>query len=236
MSLAPFLALAAPAEIIGTFVGFGATTILVPAASLFLPIKEAIVLAGLFHMFGTLWRTLYFKSGIDWKMVGFFGIPSLISASIGSYLLSVSPAHWIAKILGVFLIIFALASLFGKLPKFPQNKALTIIEGSSVGFLAGLIGTAGALRGAFLSAWNIKKELYLGTGAAIGLGADITKVIVYQQTGLLNVNFSTVLLFAAVALLGTTIGRFLVGKTPQEIFRKIVLGALLLAGIRFLLQ
>ncbi|MBI2405701.1 sulfite exporter TauE/SafE family protein [Candidatus Microgenomates bacterium] len=235
-TLALFLILAIPAEIVGTFVGFGATTLLVPAASLFLPIKDAIVLAALFHMFGTLWRALYFRGGIDWKIVTFFGIPSLILAGIGSYLLSISPAQWIARILGIFLILWAGAALSGRQFTLPTNRLFTAIEGALVGFLAGLIGTAGALRGAFLSSWNMHKDFYLGTGAAIGLGADVIKVVVYNQTGLLNFNLTIVFVFAVVALVGTTVGKVLVGKTGQETFRKIVLVALILAGLRFLVQ
>ena len=101
--------------------------------------------------------------------------------------------------------------------------------------MAGLIGTAGALRGAFLTAWKLPKKVYLGTAAIMGLGADIVRVIIYRQTGLLQLTLPLFLTLAIVALIGTYLGRILAQKTQSQIFNRIVFIALLLAGIRLLL-
>lgn len=230
-----FLAIAFGAEVVGTITGFGTTTILVPASSLFLPLRQAIVLAGVFHLFGTFWRTLFFARGIHWKVVLLFGIPELAFSALGASLLVKTDLGLLSKLLGMVLVFYALYSLSKHRMVLPHNTLLLSGGGSVVGFLAGLLGTAGALRGAFLNAWNLPKEVYLGTGAAMGLGADLTRVVVYHQTGLLNINPQTTALLAIVALAGTFLGSKIAKATPQAAFTKIVLAGLLLAGLRFIL-
>lgn len=234
MSLFLFLFAALVAEIIGTFTGFGTTTILVPASSFFIPLKEAIVLVGLFHFFGTFWRALFFFRGIDWKITLLFGIPALIFAGVGASLLATVDVRLLTRILGVLLILYAAYSLTKHKITLPRHPALLAGGGTLVGFLAGLVGTAGAIRGAFLSSWEIKKDKYLGTGAAMGLGADLARVAVYQQTGLLELNIALTVPLAATALIGTFLGYRMVKVTRQQTFAKIVFIALILAGIRFL--
>lgn len=229
-----FLLAALVAEIIGTFTGFGTSTILVPASSFFIPLKEAIVLVGLFHMFGTFWRTLFFARGIDWKITLTFGIPALVFAGVGASLLAAVEVTILAKLLGILLIIYATYSLTQHKITLPAHPLLLAGGGTLVGFLAGLVGTAGAIRGAFLSSWNIKKDIYLGTGAAMGLGADIARVAVYQQTGLLQFDAALTVALAVTALVATFLGYRIVKVTKQETFAKIIFVALILAGIRFL--
>ncbi|HEX6977294.1 MAG TPA: sulfite exporter TauE/SafE family protein [Patescibacteria group bacterium] len=223
------------AECVGTIAGFGASTILVPLTSLFIPIKETIVLVGVFHMFGTLARTVAFRGGINWRIALLFGVPSLIFSIIGAYFLSYISGEALQKILGVALIVYAINSLLKNGIKLPKKDWVLVFGGTTVGFLAGLIGTAGALRGAFLTAQKLKKEVYLGTGAIVGVGADVARVIVYKNTGLINYSSQTMVLLLVTAVFGTIIGSFVVSRFKEGVFMKFVMVALLIAGVRILL-
>lgn len=231
-----FLTAAFFAESVGTITGFGATTILVPLSALFIPVKEAIVIVSLFHFFGTFWRTIAFRRGINWPVALTFGIPSLVFSAIGALFLVRAPVDFISKVLGILLIVYALYSLAKQKLTLPRSPTILAAGGSIVGFLAGLVGTAGALRGAFLTSWNLQKNIYLGTGALMGLGADFVRVFVYRQSGILNVSPATAILLATVALAGTLFGRKIVKVTKQETFAKIVFAALILAGLRFIVS
>ena len=224
------------AETIGTFTGFGATTILLPIAALLFPLREAIVYVGLFHFFGTAFRTLFFARGINWKIALLFGVPSLVFSSIGALLLSVISPSIVSKILGISLIVYSVNSLFFRRLKLPATPAVLVSGGATTGFLAGLVGTAGALRGAFLTSWNLSKAAYLGTGAVMGLGADAARAYVYWRTNLIHTTPAFILGLLIIALLGTTLGRKFVQKTPSQLFSRIILIALLLAGLRFLIS
>lgn len=244
MEFYSFLVIAFLAEIVGTFTGFGTTTILVPLASFFISLPEAIVLAGLFHLFGTLFRTIFFIKGINLKITVVFGVPALITSFIGASFLPIIDVKLLSKLLGVALILYASYSLlrskkftsFERQVRLPKNPLILAGGGSLVGFLAGLLGTAGALRGAFLTSWGLSKDVYLGTGAAMGLGADFSRVLSYYQTGLLKSDFNLVITLAVVALVGTFLGYKAVKFIQQKLFQKIILVALILVGIKFLIS
>lgn len=239
-----FLIFAFFAEIVGTFTGFGTTTILVPLASFFMSLPEAIVLAGLFHLFGTIFRSAFFIKGINLKITLIFGVPALIFSYLGASFLPIIDVKLLSKLLGIALILYASYSLlsetrtrsFEHQVRLPKNPLILAGGGSLVGFLAGLIGTAGALRGAFLTSWGLSKSVYLGTGAAMGLGADLTRVLSYYQSGLLKSDFNLPVTLAIVALVGTFLGYKAVKFIQQKLFQKIILIALILAGVKFLIS
>lgn len=229
-----FLGSAVVAEIIGTFAGFGAVTILLPIATFILPIKEAVVLVSVFHLMGTTFRTILFARKINLKISVLFGVPSLIFSAIGASLLTTLDPIILTKTIGAVLIIYAVYSLLRERVALPKSNFALVAGGSTVGFLAGLIGTAGAMRGAFLTSWNLAPSVYLGTGALMGLGADIARVAVYFKNGLINANSQTLLVLGVTALSGTLIGKLLVTKTKPKIFAKIIFVALVAAGLRLL--
>lgn len=230
-----FLISAFFAEAVGTFTGFGATTILLPIATFLMPLKEAIVLVGVFHFFGTAFRTLFFARKINLKIAILFGVPSLIFSYIGATLLSQVDPVLLTKVVGGLLIIYAVYNLFKEKIRFPKSSTLLVSGGAVIGFIAGLIGTAGAMRGAFLTSWGLSPEVYLGTGALMGLGADATRVLAYYNEGLTGfINLQTILILILIAFGGSLLGRTIVGKTKKNVFSKIIFIALTLAGLRLL--
>lgn len=223
---------AVAAEAIGTFTGFGAVTILLPIATFFMPIKEAVVFVSIFHLFGTTFRTMFFARKINVKIALLFGIPSLLASIVGASLLSYISADLLTKIVGALIVVYASYSLLKEKIVLPKNNFVLVIGGGIVGFAAGLVGTAGAMRGAILTAWSLAPEVYLGTGAIVGLGADAARVVVYFKDGLIRYDATTILTLLIVALAGTIVGKFLVTKTKEKSFAKIVFIALILAGVR----
>ena len=51
------------------------------------------------------------------------------------------------------------------------------------GFMAGIFGMGGAIRSLFLSAFNLPKEVYIVTGAAIAIFIDISRLGTYLLRG-----------------------------------------------------
>jgi uncharacterized protein len=52
--------------------------------------------------------------------------------------------------------------------------------------MAGLIGTGGALRAAFLTVLKMEKEKYIATAAVVALGTDATRIPYYISSGFLT--------------------------------------------------
>ncbi|HEX9822670.1 MAG TPA: sulfite exporter TauE/SafE family protein [Methylomirabilota bacterium] len=152
----------------------------------------------------------------------------------GALLVGRTSPDLLEMILGVFLVAYTLLSWSGRFSL--SRSTLTAVVGGAVsGFLAGLIGTGGALRGAFLNAFGLPKERYIATAAAIALAVDVTRLPVYLEQGLLAPRFYPLLpLIFAVALLGSFIGKQVVGRISQPVFRRVVLGAIGLIGLKFI--
>ena len=93
----------------------------------------------------------------------------------------------------------------------------SVIRESLSGFFAGLIGTGGVLRVAFLSSFNIDKSVYIATIAAISLAVDFTRIQVYLLSGYLTSDFyNLVPLLFLTAISGSFIGKQVVNKIPSN--------------------
>ena len=222
------------AEIIGTIAGFGSSTVFLPLALLFFDFKTALVLVALFHIFGNISRMSFFKSGLDKQILIIFGIPSVLLTLIGALLVVYLPQDILKGILGVFLISYSIISLWKEDLKVRPSLFNSVIGGGLSGFLAGLIGTGGALRGAFLTAFGLPKEKYIATAAAIALAVDFTRIPVYFAEGFLASHYCWYIpVLLVVALAGSFTGKQIVKQVPQKTFRKVVLSSILIIGLKF---
>lgn len=219
-----------------TVAGFGSSTLLIPVALLFMDIKTTIFIVAFFHLFNNLFKIRMFWNKIDFKTFLLFGIPSIILAFIGAALISVIPVEIIKSILAVFLIIYSIYTIVN--PKFvlKKSKAHAVVGGSFSGLLAGLIGMGGAIRSAFLIAFNLPKEVYIATSAMIAVVIDVTRIPTYFFTKVVQGSGHYIFLFFLFvsAYLGVKTGKILLKRINQKTFRKIVSIALLLAGVKML--
>lgn len=225
------------AEIIGTVAGFGSSTVFLPLALLFFDFKTALVLVAFFHIVGNIGRISFFKKGLDKELLIKFGIPSVVLTLIGAFIVSYIPQNTLKGILGAFLIVYAVYSLWKEDFRIKASTGSAVIGGGLSGFLAGLIGTGGALRGAFLTGFGLPKEKYIATAAAIALAVDLTRIPVYLSQGFLGSEYYWYLpaLFI-LALAGSFTGKQIVKRFPYKVFRKVVLIAILLVGIKFIVD
>ncbi len=221
-------------EIAGTLAGFGSSTIALPFALFFFDFQTALVLVAFLHIFGNIGRIGLFTHGLDRRLILFFGVPSVAASLAGALLISSFSQELLKGLLGLFLIFYAGLSLWKDTLRVPASNLNAGIGGVLSGFLAGLIGTGGALRGAFLTAFHLKKETYIATAAAIALAVDLTRIPVYLALGFLPPEqYPAVAILLVIALVGSWIGRLIVRRIPQKTFRKIVLVALFLMGVYF---
>lgn len=222
------------AEVVGTVAGFGSSTIFLPLALIFFDFRTALVLVAILHISGNIGRISFFRHGLDKELAIKFGIPSVVLTLAGALLVSLMPQEVLKGALGVFLILFAIYSLWREDFTVTASTGNAIIGGSLSGFLAGLIGTGGALRGAFLTGFKLPKEKYIATAASIALAVDVTRVPIYLSQGFFETKYYWyVPVLLILALLGSFAGKEILKRFPYKIFRKIVLIAVLLAGIKF---
>ncbi len=225
------------AEVIGTIAGFGSSTIFLPLALFFVDFKTALLLVAFFHISGNLGRIAFFRHGLDKRLLFIFGLPSVLLTIVGALLVNYTSQEVLKLGLGIFLLLFAIISMVKPDFKFKASNKTAVIGGGVSGFLAGLIGTGGALRSAFLTAFNLQKNVYIATAAAIALAVDITRIPIYLGSGFLEPRFYVYLpaLFI-IAIAGSYIGKKVVDAIPQPSFRKFVLLIIGLISLKFIYE
>lgn len=226
------------AAFVGTLSGFGSSTILLPVLLLLdVPLAEALLLAGILHWFNDIWKLTLFKKGIKWKLILGFGIPGVLLTYIGARLAFNAPEELLSQILGAFLIGYALFLIVHHTFKVKPHMGAAVVGGSLSGFFAGIFGLGGAIRGAFLAAYNLPKSVYIATAGAIAFAIDTVRIGTYVTEGaqLRELFWWGLILFIPLSYLGAVIAKKTVNKIPQKYFRAVVALFLLAAGMKFLI-
>ena len=150
------------ASCVGTMTGFGTSTIMVPALLIFYPIPQTLLFVGIIHWFGNIWKLVLFKKGFRWKLVLSFGIPGIAATFLGASLVFDISSAILSRIMGTFLIVYVVYLFLKSSFKIKPSLFSGICGGTLSGFLAGVFGIGGAVRGLFLTAGD-GDDLYLHT-------------------------------------------------------------------------
>jgi uncharacterized membrane protein YfcA len=226
-----FFLIAFFSEVIGTIAGFGSSVFFVPLAGLLLGFHEVLALTSILHVFSNAAKLILFGRHVRWRLLLLFGIPGICFVILGAYLTTRLEFKFAELILGLFLIGFSVFFFFKPAVKLSQNAFNAVAAGGIAGFVAGLIGTGGAIRGLALAAFDLEKNVFVATSAAIDSGIDFSRMIVYLRSGYLTANFYWYIpgLFLA-AFAGSYAGKFALNKIEQRSFRKIVLLLVFIIG------
>ncbi|MDZ4822230.1 MAG: sulfite exporter TauE/SafE family protein [Flavobacteriales bacterium] len=219
-------------EIIGTVSGFGSSMLFVPLVGLVLPRPHVLGVTSLLHVFSNTVKVLMFRKHIDWRIALKFGIPSLLLVIVGAFLAGSINDSWAQISLGLFLLLVSGLFFFFPQIKLKPTNASAIATGGVAGFVAGMLGTGGAIRGAGLAAFGLSSSAFVGTSAAIDFGVDFSRMFIYISEGFMPLGILAMvpaLLIASV--LGTWIGKKILDRISQKVFRKIVLAMIFLMGV-----
>jgi uncharacterized membrane protein YfcA len=149
-----FFTLAFVSEIIGTITGFGSSVFFVPLAGMLFDFQTTLALTGILHIFSTSAQVIFFRKSINWILLLKIGVPSVLMVIAGAYINARIDLKYAELFMGIFLVAFAITFLVRKTLKFQPTDFNAITGGAIAGFLAGLIGTGGAIRGATLAAFD----------------------------------------------------------------------------------
>ena len=226
-----FLALALLAEVAGTVGGFGSSVFFVPIGNFFFDFQTVLAITAIYHLLSNLSKLGLFRAGIDPRLLLWLGLPSVLFALLGSMATPWLPVQALKMALALFLIVLSGLLLLRDDWHLKPHPWVAVIGGAVSGGMAGLVGTGGAIRGLTLAAFQLPKEVFVATSAAIDMGIDVTRAAVYWRNGYVKMeDMAWIPLLAVIALAGTWIGRRWLRRIPQHAFRRIALGLVLLVG------
>lgn len=141
------------------------------------------------------------------------------------------------RILGGFLILYVLYLVLNPGWMLPQSRKTAVGGGLLSGFFAGLFWVGGAVRGAFLTAFNLPQEVYIFTSGVIALLIDITRVsrYIWGGTRLEQELLLALLVSIPISFLGAYLAKKFLDRLPRSYFRMLVGIFLALVGIKLLI-
>jgi len=232
-----FLLLSLIAEIIGTVGGFGSSVFFVPVAGYFFDFHSVLGITAMFHLSSNISKIALFRHGIDKKLLFSFGIPAVIFVIVGGLLSNVFDNKVLEISLSIFLVVLSLLFLIFRNLELKPTKTNTFLGGSASGFVAGIIGTGGAIRGLTLNAFNLDKNVFIATSAIIDLAVDASRTVVYVSNGYIKSEILYLIPFLfAIGIIGTWIGKRILNKFSQKQFKTATLLLILLVGVLTLIK
>jgi len=179
------------------FSGFGLGTLLMPVFALFFPLDIAIALTAIVHLLNNIFKLTLIGKQANLKTVFRFGIPAIIFALLGAYVLgkitNLAPLFsyqlgnityqitFVKICIASVLIFFSLFDLIPRLKTMQIDTKYLPIGGALSGFFGGLSGHQGALRTAFLIKAKLSKEAFIATGVVIACFIDVSRISVYAK-------------------------------------------------------
>ena len=241
------------ASLLTLFSGFGLGTLLMPIIAIFFPVAIAIAMTAFVHLLNNIFKLLTLWKSINWYVSLYFGVPALLAAIPGAWILTnLSTQAMIAQygvfnlateitpiklVIGVLLIVFSGIEFFSISNKLNISKDLLPFGGILSGFFGGLSGHQGAFRSAFLLHADLNPQQFIATNAAIATLVDITRLIIYGiNIQLLFNEVDTILVIVAscAAFAGVLTGTLGIHKVTIHRIQTLV--AYLLLGIGILLS
>lgn len=239
------------------FSGFGLGTILLPVFALYYPLPVAVALTACVHFLNNMFKLGLVYRNINWSAVTRFGIPSVIAAFAGAYLLKQMSEHntvlaqyylfnklfyitWPGLVIGILIVLFAWVELSKHLSEITFSEKYLIPGGLLSGFFGGFTGHQGALRSAFLLRLNLEKPAFIATGVMVACMVDIVRLSLYSNMSALKqseTNYPLLILAVLSAWVGAFLGNKLFKKTSLAFFKwfvgifMLVMGILIAVGI-----
>ncbi|MGH6948120.1 MAG: TSUP family transporter [Kiloniellales bacterium] len=215
--------------------GFAGGLLLAVCLAPVLGVKETIPVAAVAMVVSNSTRVWAFRRWIRWPVVVAifsFALPGIV---LGSILYINLPVHWVALVLGLFLIVTL--GLRRVAAKRRISVGLNGLRAVAVpyGLLSGTVMGAGMMLGPFLLGAGISGETLIGTVAVLGLGLNVTKSLVFGFSPLLNGELIvTGILIGLFTVPGTYCGRWLVTRSPLQLHTALM-EVLILGGACYFL-
>ncbi len=225
------------ASVFSAALGTGGTFILIPLASLQFGAKESVGILTIYFLFQNINKIAVYKNHIDWKIgwrvVGW----SLPGVLIGSFALNYIPVEFFTKLLASLILVYIANDFFKFIPKKHQPDALLPGLSMLYGFLSGLVGSGNLVKGPLFTSLGLLKETYVGTYAFTALFVNVPKIAIYSATGIVDSNaFLKSIPFIVISIVGTHLGKHLIGKIQNDVFYFIVTASFALSAVVLLLE
>ena len=209
--------------------GFGGALLLLPLLVSTVGVTQAVPLLTVAQLIGNISRAAFGFHEIRWKPVAFFLAAAIPLSALGAFSFVRLPRELVVRCIGVTILLFVVLKYMGVLTLKP-SKGLLIAGGGAVGFLSGLVGSAGPLGAAVFLVLALPPVSYIASEATTALVMHGVKMLVYRQFIFLDRTFWLLAVSIGGAMvLGTWSAKRVIELIPRDKFQQYV--SILLAAI-----
>ena len=222
-------------SIISGILGMGGGVLLIAVLFSFLDPQIAIPLHAAIQTFSNGTRVLLFFKHIRWKIFFIFLAGMIPGSILGIFIFS----HLDKNLVKISMGFFILFAVYWPLKKEEQEGSLAIF--GPVGFIVGglgvIFGAVGPLTAPFYLRKNILKEELIATKAMCQLSGHIVKFILFWWVlGVKEVMEAhwVLVVFIAAVVGGTWVGKQILKKVSEDLFKKVLHVLLTLIALRLI--
>jgi uncharacterized membrane protein YfcA len=218
---------------IASISGFGIGSILTPLLAAWIGTKLAVAVVSIPHFIGTALRFVVIRHHVDRRVLLTFGATSAAGGLVGALLHIWMRSAVLGYVLGVLLVFAGFMGITGLAARMNFGKRAAWFAGALSGIFGGLVGNQGGIRSAALLRFNLRRDAFVATATAIALLVDIFRMPVYAFVQFHQIASQwQIAAFAAVGVvIGTISGKWMLQRIPENVFRMMVSGIILVLGI-----
>jgi uncharacterized membrane protein YfcA len=218
---------------IAAVTGFGIGSLLTPTLALETGTKLAVAAISIPHLVGTAQRFWLLRNYVDRRILLGFGIASAAGGLAGALAHASSSSRALSLVFGIVVTVAGISELTGWMRRVRWGRRAAWAAGGLSGLLGGMVGNQGGIRTAALLGFDVPKEAFVATSTAIGLFVDGARMPVYLATEWRDIAriWPLVLTATVAVVVGTALGAPVLGRLPQQMFRRVIAVVLIILGL-----
>jgi hypothetical protein len=226
------LALGLVAGLVGGVVGFGGSTILLPALVFAFGPKDAVPIMGVAGILANVARIAVWWRDIDWRAAAVYSAAGVPAVALGARTFLALDARLVEMMLGVFMLAMVPLRRWYLARDFTIGFTGLAAAGAGIGLLTGLVASTGPINTPFFLAFGLAKGAFIGTEALGSLAVYLTKSSVFRGFGALPGDLiASGAIVGAAMIAGTWLARPIVMRMDLRRFQSVMDVMLILAGL-----
>ena len=223
-------------SLVGGVAGFGTGIIMLPLVAWVLGLRAAVPVLTVTMAIGNLARIWWSRGDVDRGVVVRFALGAVPATALGTALYVGTPADWLGRFVGVFLIASVPLRRILAMDVFRMRLRYFPALGAVVGLISGLMVTTGPLNTPFFLAYGLRRGAYIGTEAVCAMVMHLSRGAALARYALLTwETFAIGALLGATMFAGSWFGRRLLDRMSDRVFMAIIEALLVALGLHSLL-
>lgn len=225
------------AYVVRGITGFASGLIAIPLLALMLPVTIVVPMVSLVDYIAAVVNGVNHRRAIQWREVAPLLPFTLIGVLSALYIFKTVDGELLKEILGGFVLLYAVYSLFARNPHGRLSRKWAVVGGGFGGLVSTLFGTGGPFYVIYLQLRGLDKIPFRATIATIFMLDGAARMVGYALSGFYSVDTLTLVLVALPVMAAAMyVGGHIHTNISQESFRRAIGLALLGSGAALLIH